>query len=269
MILTVLISTLDEGISNVPSILLTPRMDVKYIVIHQFTDKKYLELQDELKRADVNVYSLAGKGLSKSRNKAIGLVDSELGLIADDDVSYTDEYMDRIISHFKENEDMDIACFKIETPEGQPEYKMYPRNKIKLSKLSISPSSIEIAFRPKAVKASATLFDTSFGLGATFLGGEESIFISDCIKKNLSVFFIPEFIVKHPFESSVKNVPKFHKSRNEFRGAVDYRLNGSIAYLKAIYFVLRNFRALMKHKINPLTYIKQRWSGCSQVKNTN
>ena len=48
MTLNILISTIDSGINKIPEILLPYRNDVKYIVSHQYQDKKFLQIPKEL-----------------------------------------------------------------------------------------------------------------------------------------------------------------------------------------------------------------------------
>ena len=73
MKLNVLISTLNNGIERVPHIQLAPRTDVAYIVSMQYTDEVYLQqIPTELQeRSDVQVVTMAGKGLSRNRNNAM------------------------------------------------------------------------------------------------------------------------------------------------------------------------------------------------------
>ena len=85
MVLEVLISTINDGIYKVKDILLPPREDVIYSIIFQYTGD-IIDVPDGLKRKDINVYPLAGKGVTRSRNFGIEQLKGDVGLFADDDV---------------------------------------------------------------------------------------------------------------------------------------------------------------------------------------
>ncbi len=151
MKLEILISTIDAGIDRTKHLLLPFRSDIKYIITHQYTDRKYISLPKELIRKDVKITQLYGKGLSISRNNCIKHATGEICVIADDDVRYTYEYFDKILEMYQKN-DTDIACFKIFTGQGQPMYKNYPKKAVKVTDLKTYwPSSIEITFKLKPI----------------------------------------------------------------------------------------------------------------------
>ena len=92
-----------------------------------------------------------GKGVTKSRNNSIRLADGDIGLFSDDDVTYKDSYFDTVKNVFDSNNELDIALFKIRTPDGEPEYKNYsPHHKVITKAPSVG--TVEIAFRINPVK---------------------------------------------------------------------------------------------------------------------
>lgn len=245
--INVLVSTIDEGIEVVGDILLPHRIDVDYIISHQYRDEKHLPIPTELLRKDVFISQILGQGLTKSRNNAIRLATGNVCVIADDDVHYKNEYFDTIIDVFKEN-DVDIACFKIFTGEGNPEYKKYPQTEKIIDNISdYCKSSIEITFKPDSVKNGKICFDERFGLGSRLMGGEENLFISDAIDAGLKIKFFPFYIVQHPYESTIKSFPKYHTGRIQVGGAIDARLHGKMAIIKAFVITLKKLPDLLCH----------------------
>lgn len=266
MTLSVLISTIDSGIDKIKGVLLPYRPDVKYIVSHQFTEEKFKIIPIELKRDDVIVSQIPGKGVTKSRNNAIRLADGDIGLFSDDDVTYTNEYLDFVIKAFTENPDLDVAIFKIKTPEGEPEYKKYPELALKLEKLPFSIGTIEIAFRVEKIKKKHLWFDERFGAGQPLLiGSDESIFVLDCIKAGLNVWFYPIYVVNHPYESTSKLIPRFHKKKVSVGGAFDARMNGWISIPKAFGATLKIIPDLLRNRKNPFVYLFQRVQAASYI----
>jgi hypothetical protein len=241
MKINILISTIDSGISKIENMLLPFRKDINYIVSHQYTDEKFKIFPLALKRDDVLVSHIFGKGLMISRNHAINLASGDVCVIADDDVKYSNEYLNTIIDVYK-NSEVDVACFKIFTGNSQTEYKKYPKDTLLLNNLkTYSPSSIEITFKLKPVLQNRIFFDERFGLGSWLNGGGENLFVYDSIKNKLKVVFFPLYVVEHPYESTIKSFPKYAQRRLRVIGALDARIYGLFAIPKAFASVILNF----------------------------
>lgn len=257
--LNILISTLNDGISRARNVILDTRTDVSYVISHQYTSQQYKTIPAELRRSDITISQIPGCGVTKSRNNAIRLASGEIGLFSDDDVSYTNRYLDDIINTFHANENLDVAIFKIETPVGCPEYKVYPKTAFELNRVPFSVGTIEIAFKIDRVRKAEVFFDERFGAGQPLLiGSDESIFISDCIAEHLNVWFYPKYVVNHPFESTAKSMGKYDRQRVCVSGAYDARLNGWISIPKAVGLALHHLPDLVRHKKNPFVYLKDR-----------
>lgn len=267
--LNILLSTFNDRIFQVKNVILDFREDVNYIVSHQYTEEKYKVIPEELIRKDITISQIPGFGVTKSRNNCIRLADGDIGLFSDDDVTYTNEYFDTIIRCFTTNELLDLALFKINTPDGFPEYKKYPEQTLKLQKLPFSVGTIEIAFKVESLKKSKVLFDERFGAGQPLLiGSDESIFVLDCIKKGLNVWFYPEYIVNHPLESTVKRLTKYDKRRVSVGGAFDARINGWYSIPKIFIGTVKISPDLLKNKKNPFIYFKERISAAIYILTT-
>ncbi|WP_373399206.1 glycosyltransferase family A protein [Algoriphagus halophilus] len=107
-----------------------------------------IHFQDE----NLEFISFDEKGLSKSRNRALENGKAELGLIADDDVAFCENFDAKIKKAFQEFPDADIITFKILTPTGE-NYKNYPESSFKHTRKSIyTVSSVEIVFKLERLK---------------------------------------------------------------------------------------------------------------------
>jgi len=272
MLINVLISTLDEGIHQINDVLLKPIAGVDYLVSQQITRDEYKTLPEVLQnRKDVAVVQISGKGLSANRNHAIKEAKGDIALLADDDVSFLPDTFIIINNVFLKDETLDVACFKIKTPDGEPDYKNYPLKKFRLtSGKHHSISSVEIAFRLNSIKEKNIRFDERFGIGSgIFFAGEESLFIHDCLRKGLKVVFYPEFIVGHPYQSSQRNIQPFDKQRTLLYGGLDARKAGWLAIPKAFLKTIRLLPALLVRGKNPILYLKQRLKGVFIILNGN
>lgn len=266
----ILVSTINGGIDNVKNIILPFRTDLNYIISHQYTSNEYLSIPKELIRNDIKIIQIKGKGLSKSRNNVIKNAKGDICILADDDVRYTDDYIDRVKSTYENNE-IDVACFKIETNSGEPEYKSYDEG-IKCFSLTnrTSVSSIELTFKPDKIKKAGIQFDIRFGIGSDkLIGGEETVFLVDCLKLKFKVCYFPHYIVNHPYENTIKRLNRFDKKRNMVSGAIDYRINGFSAIPRAFKVTYSLFTELKKHKKNSLKYLLERLRGVFYILRTN
>ena len=263
MLVNVLISTIDAGINRVENVLLSPRSDLKYVVSHQVTDEQYRDIPAVLKRKDVLIDQIKGRGLSRNRNNAFAMADGDIGILADDDVLYQDEYIDTIITAYKADQDLDVACFKIATPSGEPEYKDYAAFSYLLSRESHHYlSTIEITVKLKELINNKLLFDERFGLGSKLNSfGEEAVFIHDCIKAGLKVKYIPDYVVEHEATSTIKGNSPYAASNNIFKGAYDARRYGWLAFPTSFYGTLKYWPDLSRSGKSPYAYLKERLKG--------
>lgn len=270
MIINILISTIDQGIYRVKEVLLPYRSDVKYIISHQFTSKEKTPIPEELIREDVVISQIAGKGVTKSRNHALTIADGDIGLFADDDVTYRNSYFDELKTIFQQNPTVDVALLKIKTKDDEPEYKKYPDEVEKLTKTKYSISTIEIAVNLANVKKETLKFDERFGAGQKrLIGSDETIYVEDAIKMGLNVTYFPVFIVEHPYQSTINSIPFYDKRRNWVTGAYDCRKNGVIAIPKAFLGTIKYFPNIIKNRKNPLLYLFQRLSAVIYILSTN
>lgn len=259
MHLNILISTYNNRINMVKDVILNYRDDVSYIVSHQYTDEKYKIIPQVLYRKDIFISQIEGKGVTKSRNNVIRLANADIGLFSDDDVTYTNDYFDTVLNSFRNNPNLDLALFKIKTPDGFPEYKKYPDAALRLRKLPFSVGTIEIAIKIKKIKEFGVLFDERFGAGQPLLiGSDESIFVYDCIRKGLNCWFFPNYIVNHPFESTIKLIPKYDIRRTYVSGAADARMYGWLSVPRTFLATIKHIPQLIKNKKNPFIYISER-----------
>lgn len=227
MTLQLLICTINEGIRRIPSMLLPERDDVKYLVSWQKTGTVSVELPEELtQRADVEVYTLDGRGLAVNRNNALRHATGDILLLADDDSSYKPEYFDIILRTFRRYVHADIICFQAIDRSGNylKRYSAKPWTYAQRPR-GTHISSVEIAFRRST---SLPLFDERFGLGSKYLAcGEEEIFLHEAFLGGKKIIFIPETIVETDPNTTGKRFLTFAAARRA-KGAVLCYLHGPV-----------------------------------------
>ena len=160
---------------------------------------------------DIVYISTDKKGLSRARNIGIRNLSGDIVLLSDDDCWYEKNAIERIVEILETKNDVDILLTQIFDPIANEPYKAYPQKSKKLTRLTelLSKSSIEIAFR----KTDPVIdFDELFGLGGTYLAGEENDFLIRSLKENRRIRYEPFVTVYHekkmPGESNAQLIAK-------------------------------------------------------------
>ncbi len=204
MTLDILICTIDEGIKNIPKILIPKEECIRYTISMQYTDESYFAMIPDILRTrdDITLTMLQGKGLSRNRNNAIAHAKGDILLMADDDNRYTSEQLHTIIDTHTYETEADVILFRSNLNKYFPD-KVESYQKAFTN--GYYPSSVEMTFKNKI----GITFNERFGLGSgMFCAGEESIFIKDCIDDGLNVILVPQTIVETPAITSSSNFAK-------------------------------------------------------------
>lgn len=261
MQLQLLISTFGDRIRNIENLILDKRENISYLISCQ-VENTAIDLPESLDRDDITIISSYTKGLSKNRNNCLRHATGDIVMILDDDVKLKHEYLDRVLSFFNDSE-VDLAVSKIETPEGQPEYKHYSDQSYFLNNIKQlkNVSSVEISFRLKPLIEKSIFFNEAFGLGMQANSGEELIFLNECMRKGLKIKYFPEYTVCHDFESSTKVFSPYSEKRLFVAGAQAAALFGKAAYFRNFISVLFRLKDLIKLKISVLKFLKYKNDG--------
>jgi len=132
------------------------------------------------------------KGLSKSRNLAIKNASSDICVIADDDMTFDDDYVEKITDAYKEYPEADIIAFQVKRTGNPERDKKFRENKSWENFISsMKISSVEITFKREQIIKNNLFFNPHFGAGTDILHGEENIFINEAMKKGLNVLYLP------------------------------------------------------------------------------
>ncbi|MCR5507521.1 MAG: glycosyltransferase family 2 protein [Lachnospiraceae bacterium] len=210
------------------------------VVINQCDDD--FENVIERKTADgreqsVTYVKTKQRGLSRSRNMAISKACADICILCDNDVEYLPDYERRILDGFKAHPDADLIVFYIKRKEKpKPNYARSKRMGY-LSVLKIF--SPEIAFRRDKVED--IRFDERFGAGSgRYIMGEENIFLYDCLKRGLKIFYEPVMIAKLREEESTW----FKGYDRDFfisRGAGYAAMSAPFSYILILQFLFRKY----------------------------
>lgn len=214
------------------------------VVINQCDREDYSE-EDTL-HGRVRMYSVAQRGLTRSRNLAIEKAQGDICLIADDDESFADDYDEKILSAYEELPQADVIIFKMENrPPSFPDRVQ----RLRFPK-TLKVSSWQISFRRERLMKAGICFDTHLGAGTGNGGEEELKFLLDCQRAGLKIYYVPRVIAAVAQTASTW-FHGFDEAYFENRGATTrYILGYPIAVVYGVYFVLRK-RRLYRQDIKP------------------
>lgn len=200
--LEICISTYGERVNRLAN--LPTFLNCRYLIIHQAYNQTELTncLIDRFSKGDISIIKSDTIGLTKSRNEAVKYSTGKLLLISDDDVLYSNDLVNKILLS-KEKFDFDIALFKASVSGDTSDFRVYPNQTKKLGRVDcLHACSIEMVLDRRVIEHNQELFNINFGIGSEFLCGEESILLFDMLRKKKNLYFINEYIVSHPKEST-------------------------------------------------------------------
>jgi glycosyltransferase involved in cell wall biosynthesis len=215
---------------------------IKYLIIHQ--NRHDIEIPDFLKRNDIEIINSQTLGTSKSRNLGINNCTTEYALLTDDDVDYIDPAIEEVLKII-ETEAPDFGIFKVKTPDGEPDFKNYPSEKLVFTSFLLSLGTIEILLNVAKIRKEKIAFDERFGLGSVLRQGDEDIFIEDVIQKGFKGFFYPIFLVRHPYESTGTRPMKEYKK---------YMLKGAYSQRQGMKYKVPKFDSAIRFLKNNLFF---------------
>lgn len=180
--LEVLISTMNlSNNAEVKNLVNKMNITSKYLIVNQYGNTTQIN--------DKNVINKREYGLSKSRNIAIANSNSEIILLADDDVCYNSNYDEIVINAHNKYNDADIICFYVESKNKNRRIKRMRTGKIGYLK-AMRIVSFEISLKKERLLKSNLKFNENYGAGTKNLRGEETIFLYEALRKGLKVLFV-------------------------------------------------------------------------------
>lgn len=228
---------------------LVKKMKVKKCtIINQYTNMQ--ELKD-IPIGDQRLYSYKEKGLSKSRNRAIEKSLADIIIIADDDLEYVNRY-DKIIEEgYKKYKDADIIAFYVENSDKVRKKKKMKEGRIGYLR-SMKIQSVQLTMKRKSIEQ--IKFNECFGIGTDLYMGEENLFLFDCLRKGLRIYYIPIKIANIGKSESIW-FTGFDKRYMFVKGCQFYEMSNTFSILLILQYAIRK-RKLYKKNFGMIKAIK-------------
>lgn len=183
----------------------------------------------------VTVISQTGRGVGLSRNTALENAGEDYVLFSDDDIVYDAGYAEKIEKAFEENRDADLLLFNVRVCEERRTYWTDSKKKIGRMNCGRYPAYSIAAKRESLIRAGVK-YSLLFGGGARFSNGEDSLFLTDCLRSGLKIYAVPVEIGEETYRESTW----FHGFNEKFfydRGVLFAFLYRGFAPLWAFRFI--------------------------------
>lgn len=135
------------------------------------------------------------RGVGLNRNNALMRASADIVVCADDDMLYVDNYSDLIEAAYQRLPDADVIIFNLKRTEGrQPAY--VERDKRVTWHNYMRYGAARITAKLKPLHLSGIYFNQCFGGGTEHSSGEDTLFLTSCLKAGLKIYAVPEVIAE-------------------------------------------------------------------------
>lgn len=220
-------------------------LSAESILIHQCDRNDYEEF--ECNGHKVRCYHFAEKGVGLSRNNALLRADKDVAVFADEDIVYEDDAAEKILCAFEGHPEADMLLFNVKVTPERRTYWTDTFHRVRWYNCGRYPAYSFAIRTDKMHKANLT-YSLLFGGGARYSNGEDSLFISDCLKAGLKVYAIPVCIgeeIPRPSTWFFGYNEKFFYDR----GVLYHYLYGRLARLWGLRFLLKMKKSLEGSKL--------------------
>ncbi len=233
MTIQTLVSALQQNTEALPDKM---GLEADAIIINQCDEYSCSETDADGRK--IKVFNCNDRGVGLSRNTALMRADADIVLFSDEDIIYEKGYTETILKAFEERTVAYILIFNLEVDESRRTYFNTSEHKVHWYNCGRYPTYSFACRRERLISHNIT-FNLNFGGGTPYCNGEDSLFISECLKKGLKAVALPITIGREEVRPST-----WFKGYNEKfffdRGVLYHFLYGRMARVWGLRFILKN-----------------------------
>ena len=140
----------------------------------------------------IRMYSFSERGVGLNRNNTLMRATGDICLFADDDMVYLDDYEATVIHAFERLPDADVIVFNLE------ETLVTRRIIRKVERVGwhnyLRYGAARIAVKLRSIHMNGIFFNLCFGGGTEHRRGEDNLFLTECLRKGLKIYAVPDYI---------------------------------------------------------------------------
>lgn len=177
------------------------------------------------------------RGVGRNRNLLLQNATADVWVLADDDMRFVDRYPQIAQKAFEECPNADILVFNL--IEKNP--RRYVNQKIVRVRWNnyAKYGAARLALRKKAFLSSGIRFHLSFGGGARYGSGEDTIFLKECLRKGLKIYAVPYALAEIDQESVSTWFSGYNEKFFHDKGALYSCLHPALWPAYAVRFLIR------------------------------
>lgn len=205
----------------------------------------------EIDNMHIVYLNFAECGVGLNRNNSLMRANADICLFADDDMIYEDNYKDIVEKAFNDNPSADIIVFNLR--EKNTTRSIITKKKRVGYFNYLRYGTARIAVRLSSVKKYGIYFNQCFGGGTERCHGEDTLFLSACLKNGLKIVAVPEYIatLTNERESSWNN--GYNEKYIKDQGVLYYTISRKWWRLLCIQDAIRKHRLYNRSMLN--TYL--------------
>lgn len=230
MTLELLISCVNQDVEELAAKM---QLQTNAVIVNQCDKNEYKEFSHE--GHTIRSFHMSERGVGLSRNTALLHSRGDILLFADEDIVYEQGYKKIVLDAFASHPHADMLIFNMDVAEDRATYKTLQEKRIRWYNSGRYPTYSMAIKRDSFLKSNVS-FSLLFGGGAKYSNGEDSLFIWECLQKNMKVVALPITIGKEVPRPSTW----FFGYNEKFffdRGVLYQRLYGRMAKLFALRFI--------------------------------
>ena len=142
----------------------------------------------------IRYLNFAERGVGLNRNNALMRADGDICLFADDDMVYTDGYVQVVTKAFEQHPDADVLVFNLIEPVKT---RCVIEKVARVNYLNfLRYGTARVAVKKESVHKHGIYFNQCFGGGTEHCHGEDNLFLAACLQKGLKMYAIPAYIAE-------------------------------------------------------------------------
>ena len=147
------------------------------------------------KNHEINWISLQERGVGLNRNNALMRASAEIVVFADDDMRYVDNYDELIEQAYRRLPDADVIIFNLKKSADRQSSYVETDKKVGWCNY-MRYGAARISAKLASIKLHGVYFNQCFGGGTEHSAGEDTLFLTACLRAGLKIYAVPEVIAE-------------------------------------------------------------------------
>ena len=256
-----IVSTMNNN--NIKKLIQDMQIQADTIIVNQTDQVKYE--QKEIQGYKHEIYYFNEKGVGLSRNNGIMRSDFDITIMSDDDMKYIGNYQNIISEAYINHPDADMIVFNVQIHEnGKIRTPVKKSGRVHFFNC-LRYGTVTFTFKTDSIRKKNIHFSLLFGGGAKYSGGEDTIFIWDCIKSGLNVYSV-DLIIADVYNDDSTWFKGYTDKYFFDRGALFGTLSKNWSKLLCFQFAFRKKKFFKKEKTFSEAYSLM-LKGIKEIKN--